>query len=249
MSTDFTPTHRTNRAIGNIKSGSPIRVAKYDDPGSFIYLLEKLGAEYDHIEYRYDEQDVQFWDSRVRTGSSRYVLPDDYVITDGEHFEVSYTDSGWDLLPTRKVSGTEKVNISFHETYYCLYGAETDTVLRLTPDHLRALASKIAEVLSDDSPEGVSFIAWGDDLYTLRGDTGAEIKVAAEQLHKLVQIIKERVPEPSPIEDAQFITAFNQNKGEYQVLAKFDDVWYDDNGIQHTDQQVLEDYDEIEVIK
>ena len=247
--TTFTPTHRTTQPIGKIKAGTPVRVARYHAPGFFSNALGDLGVKTDPIEYRYDGSAVRFWDSRVLGDTSKYAFQGDYVITDGEHFEVSDTDSGWDLLSTRKVSGTEKVNISFHETYYCLYGAETDTVLRLTPDHLRALASKIAEVLSDDSPEGVSFSAWGDDLYTLRGDTGAEIKVAAEQLHKLVQIIKERVPEPSPIKDAQFISARTRTLGEFRTLAKIDGAWYDHNGNEYTEKQVLDNYDEIEIIR
>lgn len=202
MSTNFNPTHRTNRAIGTIKAGTPIRVARYDESGFFYGLLGRLGVKNDHIKYRYFGDDVRFWDPRDLDRTSRYVLLDDYVITDGEHFEASGTDSGWDLLPTRKVSGTEDVNISFHETYYCLYGAETDTALRLTPDHLRALASKIEDVL----------------------------------------------PKPSPIEDARYIHARFVLADEYRTLAKIDGAWYDNNGEAYTQEQVLDEYDEIEVI-
>lgn len=201
--TTFTPTHRTNRAIGKIKAGSPIRVARYTDTGFFSHTLGRLGVKDDHIEYRYYGDEVQFWDSSVRGSTTKYVLPSDYVITDGVYFEVSDTDNGWDVLPTRKVSGTEEVVISFHETYYCLHGKETGTVLRMTAKELLSLAERI----------------------------------------------KDLVPEPSPIEDARFITAFHQTLGEYHVLAKFDDAWYDDNGNEHTEKQVLDNYDEIEVIR
>lgn len=202
MTTNFTPTHRTNRAIGKIKAGSPIRVAQYDDPGFFSEVLGRLGVESDHIQYRYHGEDVLFWDSRVRGYTTSHATLEDYVITDGVYFTVSNTDSGWDLLPA-----------------------------------------------SPPKPEGVSFSAWGDDLYTLRGDLGAEIKVTAEQLHNLVRAIKERVPEPSPIENARFIHARSKYFEEARSLAKVDDVWYDHYGNEYTDQQVLADYDEIEVIR
>lgn len=198
--TTFIPTHRTNRPIGKIKAGTPVRVARYHAPGFFSNALGDLGVKTDHIEYRYDGSDVRFWDSRVLGDTSKYAFPGDYIITDGTHFEASTTDSGWDLL-------------------------------------------------TKQTPEGVSLSSWGSGLYTLRGDAGGEIRLAASQLYELIQVIQNRVPKPSPIEDARFITAFNQNKGEYQVLAKFDDVWYDDNGSEHTEKQVLEDYDEIEVIR
>lgn len=197
------PTHRTNRAIGKIKAGSPIRVAQYNDTGFFSDLLGQLGVKSDHIEYRYHGEDVQFWVSSYRGGTTTYVLPDDYVITDGEHFEVSDTDSGWDLLPAREVSGTEEVTISFHETYYCLHGKETGAIIRVTPQEILSLAERIKDI----------------------------------------------VPEPSPIEDARFISARTQTLGEYRTLAKVDDLWYDHNGNEYTEEQVLKVYDEIEVIR
>lgn len=200
MSTDFIPTHRTNRAIGNIKAGTPIRVARYGHLEYFAPVLTQLGIDRDLCRWSYFGQCVRL---RYSDSPEMVVAPDDYVITDGKHVEVSSTDSGWDLLPARKVSGTEEVNISFHETYYCLYGAETDLALRLTPDQLRDLAAKIEDVL----------------------------------------------PKPSPIDNARYITAFHQTKGEYHVLAKIDGVWYDHNGNEYTQEQVLDNYDEIEVIR
>ena len=202
MSTNFNPTHRTNRAIGNIKAGTPIAVARYDDVGFFSDLLGQLGIKNDDIEYRYFGEDVQFWDPRDLDRTSRYVLPDDYVITDGEHFEVSGTDSGWELLPARKVGGTEDVVVTFHETYYCLHGKETGTVLRMTPKDILSLADGI----------------------------------------------KDLVPEPSPIENARFIGARFVLVDEYRTLAKIDGAWYDNNGEAYTQEQVLDEYDEIEVI-
>ena len=199
MTTDFTPTHRTNRAIGYIKAGSLIRVAKYNDPGYFIYPLRRLGAASEYIEFRYQGEDVQFWDSRVRTGSSRYVFPDDYVITDGEHFEVSNTDSGWDLLPTAQ---TLDLTHDGYGGYYISFNNE-------------------------------------DPVAT----------VTASELHKLSKFIQDTVPEPSPIEDARFISARTRLLGEFRTLAKIDGTWYDHNGIEYTEEQVLDNYDEIEVIK
>lgn len=203
--TTFTPTHRTNRAIGKIKSGSLIRVAQYDDSffGLFSHVLWKLGIDPNLVSYNYYGGDVMFREGDRPSG--KMVLPNDYVITDGETIEVSDTDSGWYLLPARKVSGTEEVNISFHETYYCLYGAETDKTLNLTPDQLRDLSAKIEDAL----------------------------------------------PEVSPIEDARFIHAFlaADIPGEYRTLAKVDGRWYDHNGEEYTEEQVLYNYDEIEVIR
>lgn len=201
--TTFIPTHRTNRAIGKIKACSPIRVARYIDTGFFSHTLGRLVAKSDHIEYLYHGEDVQFWDSSVRGDTIRYVLPGDYVITDGVYFEPSNTDSGWDSLGAGEVSGTEEVTISFHETYYCLHGKGTGAVLRVTAKEILSLAERIEDF----------------------------------------------VPEPSPIEDARFIHARFVFAGEYRTLAKVDDLWYDHNGTEYTEKQVLEDYDEIEVIK
>lgn len=202
MSTDFNPTHRTNRAIGQIKAGSPIRVARYDGGGYFSDILTKLGETAYHLDFQYHGSHVQFWDPSAKETTSRCVLPGDYIITDGKHVEVSLTDSGWDLLTARKVSGTEDVDITFHETYYCLHGKESGTTLRMTPEDILALADRI----------------------------------------------KDFVPQPSPIENALYITAFHQTKGEYHVLAKLGGVWYDNNGIRHTEKQVLDNYDAFEVI-
>lgn len=201
--TTFIPTHRTNRAIGKIKACSPIRVARYTDTGFFSHTLGRLGVKDDHIEYSYHGEDVQFWDSSVRGDTIRYVLPGDYVITDGVYFEPSNTDSGWDLLPAREVSGTEEVTISFHETYYCLHGKETGTVLRMTAKEILSLAERI----------------------------------------------KDFVPEPSPIEDARFIHARTRDLGKFRTLAKVEEVWYDHNGNEYTEEQVLDNYEEIEVIR
>ena len=195
------PTHRTNRAIGKIKAGSEIRVAQYNDTGFFSYVLEDLEVPSDHITYSYFGDDVVYQDEY----DERIVLPNDYVITDGVHFEVSNTDSGWDSLGAREVSGTEEVTISFHETYYCLHGKETGTVLRMTAKEILSLAERIEDF----------------------------------------------VPEPSPIEDARFIHALLSavTPGEYRTLAKVDDLWYDHNGNEYTEAQVLDNYDEIEVIR
>lgn len=198
--TDFNPTHRTNRAIGNIKAGTPIRVARYGHLEYFAPVLTQLGIDRDLCRWSYFGQCVRL---RYSDSPEMVVAPDDYVITDGETIEVSDTDPGWDLLPARKVSGTEDVIITFHETYYCLHGKESGNVLRMTPK----------------------------DILTLADD------------------IKDFVPKPSPIENVRYITAIHRTKGEYHVLAKLDGVWYDDNGIGHTEKQVLDNYDEIEVIR
>lgn len=199
--TTFTPTHLTVRAIGKIKAGSKIRVARYDDTGFFSDLLGQLGDK-EYISYRYDGEDVVFRDDREEAGPGKTVVPGDYVITDGNYFETSETGSGWHELPV----GTA---------------------------------------------EGLTFYPLGDDLYILRGDGGGVITVTSKQLHNLVESIHNRVPKPSPIKDARFIHArlAAVNPGEYRTLAKVDDLWYDDNGNEYTEEQVLDNYDEIEVIR
>lgn len=198
MSTNFNPTHRTNRTIGNIKAGSPIRVAQYDQAGRFSNLRRQLGVTSYNIDYHYSGDGVKFWDPRAKETTSRYIFPDDYVITDGEHFEVSGTDFGWEKLPTS---------------------------------------------------EPLAFAKDGEDLYTLQGwDSGDSITVTAAQLHWLSDMIKDSVPESSPIKDARFIHARFVLADEYRTLAKIDGTWYDHNGEAYTQEQVLDEYDEIGVI-
>lgn len=50
------------------------------------------------------------------------------------------------------ISATEPVSISFHETYYCLYGEETDNVLRVTNKELHRLADEIKDTIPKPSP-------------------------------------------------------------------------------------------------
>lgn len=202
MSTNFNPTHRTNRAIGSIKAGSPIRVARYDSRDYFSDLMMQLGEVDYHLDYRYCGNDVQFWDPIDKEATRKHALPGDYILTDGEHFEVSGTDFGWDPLPTQKVGGTEEVTITFHGTYYGLHGMKSGTTLRMTDKDILSLANRI----------------------------------------------KAFVPEPSPIEDARFIGARFVLVDEYRTLAKIDGAWYDNNGEAYTQEQVLDEYDEIEVI-
>ena len=198
--TDFNPTHRTNRAIGHIKADTPIRVARYIDTGFFYLVLGRLGIDSSLTEWFYADQDVMFRDPTERWHT---VLPDDYVITDGKNVAVTFTDAGWDLIPDRKINGTEEVNVSFHETYYCLYGVESGRALRLTPNQIRSLMTKLAEAFTD----------------------------------------------ASMLKDARYISARTVDLGEYRTLAKIDGVWYDHNGDEYTDDEVLVSYEGIEVIR
>lgn len=197
--TTFTPTHLTVRAIGKIKAGSKIRVAQYDDTGFFSDLLGQLGDK-EYISYRYDGEDVVFRDDREETGPGKFVVPGDYVITDGNYFETSETGSGWHELPV----GTA---------------------------------------------EGLTFYPLGDDLYILRGDGGGVITVTSKQLHNLAESIHNRVPKPSPIENAQFIRARDSDHPDIEyTLARIDGYWYDSNYRTLTEQEVLNCMDNFEVI-
>lgn len=199
--TTFTPTHRTTQAIGKIKAGSLIRVAQYNDIGFFSEVLGQLGVKDDLIEYQYlyGGEEVQFWDSHARGDTTRIVYPGDYVITDGEHFEVSLTGYGWELLP---VTQTLDLTHNGHGEYYISFNNE-------------------------------------DPVAT----------VTASELHKLSKFIQDTVPKPSPIEDAQFIRARTKGLGEFRVLAKIDDLWYDHISKEYTEDQVLDIFDEIEEIR
>ena len=204
--TTFIPTHRTTSAIGNIKAGSLIRVAQYNDIGFFSHVLGDLGVKDDAIEYNYPygDEDVQFWDPSVLGSTTRLVLPGDYIITDGEHFEVSLTGYGWRPLSGKEIPSTQTLDLTHngHGEYYISFNNE-------------------------------------DPIAT----------VTASELHKLSKFIQDTVPKPSPIEDAQFIRARTKGLGEFRTLAKIDDLWYDHNGNEYTEDQVLDIFDEIEVIR
>ena len=197
--TTITPTHRTNRDIGQIKADSPIRVAQFDVNEYFTRVLGRLGVDALLCNWHYFEQAVKFRDPNGRWHTA---LHDDYIITDGNHIEVSTTDSGWSTPPARKVSGTEKVNISFHETYYCLYGEDTDTTIRVT----------------------------------------------AQTLHELVEVIEASVTKTSPIANAMFIWG-TPKIGPSEPLVRDGDFWYDCVNEAYTEDEVLELYTELGVIR
>ena len=194
------PTHRTNRPIGKIKAGAEIRVAQYNDLGFFSYVLGDLEVPSDHITYSYFGEDVVYQDEY----DERTVLPNDYVITDGVHFEPSNTDSGWRLLSGKEISSTQTLNLTHngHGEYYIS--------------------------LNNEEPIATT---------------------TASELHKLSKFIQDTVPKPSPIEDARFIHARTKDLGKFRALALIDDLWYDHNGNEYTEEQVLDIHDEIEVIR
>lgn len=199
MITDFIPTHRTNRDIGQIKADSPIRVVQFDVNEYFSHALTQIGVDGLLCKWDYFGRAVKFRDPN---DVWHKVLHDDYIITDGNHIEVSDTDSGWSHPTARKVSGTETVSISSHETYYCLYGDNTDTTIRVT----------------------------------------------AQTLHELVEVIEERVPKPSPIADAMFIWGTPKD-GPREPLVRDGDYWYDCVNVAHTEDEVLELYTDLAVIR
>lgn len=100
------------------------------------------------------------------------------------------------------IPGTEGVNISFHETYYCLSGEDTDATIRVT----------------------------------------------AQTLHELVEVIEECVPKPSPISDAMFIWG-TPSCGPREPLVRDGDFWYDCINVAFTEGEVLDLYTDLVVIR
>lgn len=101
------------------------------------------------------------------------------------------------------VHGTEHVVVSFHQTYYCIYGEDTGHVIRVTP----------------------------------------------QTLHDLADSIKENIPETVPLAGAQFIKAVGKFSGTTRIFAKIDGQWYNHDGVEYSEEQLLEDYNVKEVIR
>lgn len=79
-------------------------------------------------------------------------------------------------------------------------------------------------------------------------DHSAEfITVTVKDLHDLADFIKTHIPEPSVLDTAKFIRAQDVNAVP-RTLAKFDGLWYDEQGDALTSEQVDQFYDFIEEI-
>lgn len=120
---DFT--HKTTCTIGPIKHGTPIRVEQYDGTESFGELLGRLGDK-PYISYAYEYGDVIVRDGRSPSWGNIVVIPGAYVITDGESFATSLTDSGWEeirdtetlvRLRFRMTNGDEYISKPYTEDY------------------------------------------------------------------------------------------------------------------------------------
>lgn len=102
--TDFNPTHRTVNAVRYIKSGTPIRVARYTD-GAMWSVIKDLGFGDDNeIGVRYlgsGDAEIHF------DGEVLPVFRNDYVITDGETFAALSNDTGWVPYVAHSFTGTD----------------------------------------------------------------------------------------------------------------------------------------------
>lgn len=88
-----------------------------------------------------------------------------------------------------------------------------------------------------------------ETYYCVSGDdTGHAVRGTAKALRELAEKILDTIPEPHPLGDARFITAVPQN-GPREPLAKVDQWWYDTNGVAYGDDNVLNLYTDIEIIK
>lgn len=93
-------------------------------------------------------------------------------------------------------------------------------------------------------------ITFHETYYAIHGkETGTVLRVTPQEILSLADRIKDFVPEPSPIEDARFISARILDSEDYRTLAKIDGIWYSHNGVEYTEQQVLDNYDDIKVIR
>ena len=79
-------------------------------------------------------------------------------------------------------------------------------------------------------------------------ESGTVLRMTPKDILTLADRIKDFVPKPSPTKGAQFIHARFVFADEYRTLAKIDGIWYSNNGIEYTEQQVLDNYDAFEVI-
>ena len=108
-------THRTTRPIGNIKAGTPIRVAQYTLK-TFKDVLDELGDDTD-ISYVTGPGDpVLVMDGT--TGYEFQVYLKDYVITDGTQLAATGVDTGFELLQEEENIGTFLENFSIDQKDY-----------------------------------------------------------------------------------------------------------------------------------
>ena len=91
------------------------------------------------------------------------------------------------------------------------------------------------------------------DLGTSRGrsmSTPAQyITVDAKFLHELADYIKENVPEPETLTDANLIHAKSNWSGITYLFAKIEGTWYFEDGAEFSEERLLENFNITEVLR
>ena len=75
------------------------------------------------------------------------------------------------------------------------------------------------------------------------------ITVDAKFLHELADYIKENIPEPHPLTDANLIHAVSERSGLTYLFAKIEGTWYSEHGAEFTEKYLLENYNITEVLR
>lgn len=75
------------------------------------------------------------------------------------------------------------------------------------------------------------------------------ITVDAKFLHELADFIKENVPEPNPLTDANLIHAESKLSGATYIFAKIEGTWYSQHGVEYTEECLLDNCNITEVLR
>lgn len=91
------------------------------------------------------------------------------------------------------------------------------------------------------------------DLGTWRNRTETSpaqyVTVDAKFLHELADFIKENIPEPEPLTDANLLNAMSKLSGLTYFFAKIEGTWYSQDGVEISEEHLLEDYSITEVLR
>lgn len=75
------------------------------------------------------------------------------------------------------------------------------------------------------------------------------ITVDAKFLHELADYIKENIPEPNPLTDANLINAMSKWSGLTYLFAKIEGTWYFEDGVEFSEERLLENFNVTEVLR
>lgn len=99
---------------------------------------------------------------------------------------------------------------------------------------------------SDEDPSLYDLGTWRDRI---RPAPAQYITVDAKFLHELADYIKENIPEPETLTDANLIHAKSKRSGLTYIFAKIEGTWYSEHGAEFPEEYLLENYDITEVLR